>query len=224
MTRAALAAAAIVAALSVSRASAQEPPRGRVEAGAGVTWMGSASAGSAEAAETTPSGGISPIFRTAGTLTGAAGLRAHAAVRLTRAIEAEAVASYTKPTLEVSVSNDIENAAPVVARETVTQYVVGGGALWYVPLRRMSGRLRPFVAGHAAYLRQLHESATLAATGQSYQIGGGVKYFVPVQRRSLVKGVGIRGDAGVAARRKGVLFDERVRFAPIVAASAFVRF
>lgn len=213
-----------MAVIGGSTASAQTVPAGRLELGGGVIWIGSASVGSSDAAESTPSGGLSPIFKTSSTLNGAGGLRIHAGFRLTRSIDLEALASFSKPTLETAATGDIENAPNVTASETVKQYIIGGGVLWYVPVKSMSSRLRPFVGGHAAYLRQLHESDTLAVTGQSYEIGGGVKYFVPVQRRSRVKGYGVRGDAGVAARRNGVFFDTTTRFAPTVAGSIFIRF
>jgi hypothetical protein len=215
-------AAAIVLGAAAS-AFAQDPSPGRFELGGGLVWTGSASAGSSNATESTSSGGSSTIFNTSTRLTGVPGIRIHAGVRVTRALDVEALASYSKPTLETSVSSDIENASAVTATESVTQYVVGGGVLWYLPASGAS-RLRLFAAGHAAYLRQLHESHTLAATGQSYQVGGGVKWMVPLQRKSWIKAFGVRADGGVAARRKGVFFDDTARFSPVVAASLGVRF
>jgi hypothetical protein len=215
---------AMFMALGAARASAQPPVAGRIEAGGGLVWLGSASTGSRDATESTASGGTSAIFTTAGRVAGAPGVRVHAAFRVTDRIELEAVGSRTRPAFEVNVSGDIEQAAPVTARETLTQYLVGGGVLWYVPLHQMSGRLRPFVAGHAAYLRQLHESDTLAVAGQSYQLGGGVKYIVPRQAKSLLKGYGVRADVGVAARRKGVFFESSARFSPVLGVELIVRF
>jgi hypothetical protein len=188
-----------------------------------VTWLGSASSGSVDATESTSTGGVSTIFKTSTMLGSAVGFRLHAAFRVTHTLEIEGQTSFSKPSLESTVSNDIENAAPVVAAETIKQYVIGGGVLWYVPAKTPA-RLKPFVAGQIAYLRQLHEGDTLAVTGHSYQLGGGIKYFVSLQRKSWIKGYGARGDIGVAARAKGVFFDNTTRFSPAVTASLFTRF
>jgi hypothetical protein len=208
---------------AAASASAQDRLPGRFEVGGGVVWTGSASAGSSDAAESTSSGGSSTIFSTSTRLAGVAGIRIHAAVRVARAVDVEALATYSKPTLQTNVSGDIENASAVTATESVTQYMVGGGVLWYLPTPPTS-RLRLFAAGYGAYLRQLHESNTLAATGQSYQIGGGIKWMVPLQRKSWIKAFGFRADAGAVARRKGVFFNDTARFSPIAAASLAVRF
>jgi hypothetical protein len=211
--------------LAVPGASAQDIFRGRVEVGGGVVWTGSAPAGSSNATETTPSGGSSTIFNTSSTLTAVPGVRVHAAVRMTRSVDLEALAAYGKPKLETSVSGDIEGASAVTASETITEYVIGGGVVWYLPLvRSAEDRLRPFVAGSVSYLRQLHEDATLAVTGESYRAGGGVKYLVPVRRKSWLKAYGFRAEAGIAARHKGVFFDPATRFSPTVEASLVVRF
>lgn len=202
---------------------AQSVPPGRVEVGGGVTWLGSASGESIDATESTSTGGLSTIFKTSTMLGSAVGFRLHAAFRVTHTLEIEGQTAFSKPSLESTVSNDIENAAPVVAAETIKQYVIGGGVLWYVPVRTPA-HLKPFVAGQVAYLRQLHEGDTLAVTGHSYQLGGGIKYFVPLQHSSWFKGYGVRGDIGVAARAKGVFFDDATRFSPVVAASLFARF
>lgn len=223
MTRAAVLLALMAVLPGVRRVSAQDAAPGRVAIGAALVWMGSASAGSADAAESTGSGGSSAIFSTTSTLAGASGVRLTAGVRATRAIELEGFASYTKPALEIAVSSDIENAAPTTARETVRQYIIGGGVLWTVPKLRAGDRVRVFVGAHAAYLRQLHEGNTLAVTGQSYDAGGGVKYLVPLRRR-WPRAYGVRGDVGIAARTKGVFFDSRTRFSPTAAAAFVVRF
>jgi hypothetical protein len=223
VNRAASVAAAAFILATAGSASAQDPLPGRFEVGGGLAWIGSASAGSNDATESTASGGSSTIFSTSTRLAGVPGIRIHVAVRVTRALDVEGLATYSKPSLETSVSNDIEHASAVTATESVTQYVIGGGVLWYLPALRAS-RLRLFAAGHAAYLRQLHESDTLAATGQSYQVAGGVKWMVPLRRKSWIKAFGIRADGGVAARRKGVFFNDTARFSPVAAASLAVRF
>src|SRR5215831_6247196 len=84
---------------------------GRLEVGGGVAWLGSASVGDVDATETTGSGGHSTIFKTSTSLTASAALRLNAGYRLSDAFEVEGLASFGKPKLKTSVTNDIENAS-----------------------------------------------------------------------------------------------------------------
>jgi hypothetical protein len=204
-------------------AAAQSPARGRIEVGAGVDWIGQATLGTSNATETTPAGTPSTLFSTTTDLTGAAGFRAYVGVRASSAFEFEGFASRSKPTLRTVISGDLEAPAPVTATDLITQYMFGGEVLWLLPIARGSSQLVPFVSGGAAYLRQLHEGATLAVNGQAYRLGGGVKYVFP-SGGGFVKGYGLRADAGVDMRVKGVAFDSSAHASPAVAGSAFIRF
>jgi len=215
---AALAACAFAVCASTARA---QDPNSRVDFGAGIRWAGHANLGSATATETTGSGSTSPLFSTSSELSGAAGFGVNIDVRVARRVEAVAIATFAKPTIHTTISNDIESSGSVTASETVKEYAFGGGALVYLP--RGNARLRPFAAGTVAYLRQLHESNTLVATGTAFQFGGGVKYLFG-SRRGRFKGLGVRAEAAVEGRRKGVAFDSRTLFSPVVAASLFARF
>ena len=199
---------------------------GRIEVGVGIEWLGQTSIGAIDATETTPTGSPAVLFSTSSVLAGAVGLHAHVGVRVTNALEAEVVASRAKPQLRTTITNDIEAMTPVVATDDITQYVIGGGILWYLPFRIGASGLLPFVDGSAAYLRQLHQGNTLVDTGQLYRVGGGVKYFFPrrTNAASWLKGYGIRGDAGLAVRLKGVAFDSSARYSPAATASIFMRF
>ena len=196
---------------------------GRFEVSGGVEWLGAASFGASDATETTPGGGSSPLFSTATTLEGAIGFQAAFGLRITDALEAQAIGAVSRPTLSTAISHDIEASGDVTATEKVQQYVVGGGVLWYLPVRT-SPSLAAFVTGNVAYLRQLHEVKTLVATGQLYRVSGGVKYLFASRPASRFKGYGMRAEAGFAARVDGVAFDSRARYSPWVAASIFARF
>jgi hypothetical protein len=215
--------ALIAVAALVVNANAQNPPPGRVEASGGVTWIGGTTLGSSDATETTPTGGTSRIFSTSSELGRSAGFGGRIDVRITRRVEAGVVGSYTKPAVRTTISSDIENSTIVTATETIKQYTIGAGGLLYLPAAIDSG-LRLFVAGTAAYMRQLHENDTLAVTGQLYQGGGGVKYFFPARQRSWLKAYGIRGDVALAARVKGVSFDNRTKYSPTLSLSLSARF
>jgi hypothetical protein len=120
-------------------------------------------------------------------------------------------------------AGDIEASGTVTATEDVRQYVIGGGALWYVPLQT-SPKLTPFVTGNVAYLRQLHETRTLVESGQLYRVSGGVKYLLKTRSGSSFKGYGLRAEGGFEARVKGVAFDSAAHYSPWMAASVFARF
>lgn len=222
MSRASIVAAVVMAAIP-ARAMAQNVPAGRVEVSAGVIAMGSISLGSADATETTPTGSTSTLFKTSTVLERVSGLNVRVGVRAWRRIEAEAFASITKPRLATTISNDVESGDTVTASEPIEQYVVGGGALWYLPVR-VGTRLAPFVGGGIAYLRQLHESNTVAVTGRVYEVGGGAKYFFLSRPSGRLNGLGVRADARIAARSRGVAFDSDIRYGPTLSASLFVRF
>ena len=155
----------VVAAGDVRPAAAQSVPAtgpGRLEVAIGALWIGHQTLGSNDANETTPGGSRLRIFSTASDLASVAGLEGRIAVRLIRSLEVEVEASYGTPQLKTTISNDIENAPPVTAIETVEQFTVGAGVVWYVPLRPWSSRLAPFVTAGGGHLRQMHEERTLS--------------------------------------------------------------
>lgn len=209
---------------SCTECLAQTSLPGRLEVGGGVAWLGSASVGEVDATESTGSGGQSTIFKTSTSLAASASLRLTAGYRLSEAFEVEGLASFGKPRLKTSVTSDVESASSITAEETLSEYVFGGGLLWYLPIREIPERVRIFVAGHAAYVRQLHEGNTLEESGQAYEIEGGLKVFLRRHAGSGVKAFGIRADAGLAARTRGVFFDDRARYSPVVTGELFVRF
>lgn len=217
--------AAMLTAVQVPLASAQTAlPPGRLELSAGFTWMGESNLGAVDANLTTGNSGTARFFSTSSTLGASTGLEARAGVRVWRALEAEAFVSYTKPVLSIDVSNDTEGAAPATAAETIRQYIVGGGALYYLPFHLAGGRLVTFISGSAAYLRQLHEGDTLAVTGRTYDGGIGAKYFLVSRPAGRLNAFGIRADARAQARVRGVALDDFAHFRPALSAAAFVRF
>lgn len=206
-----------------------QPFPGRLEVGVGVQQSGGSSFGSREAGLTTSTGGILRLFNTSTTLKGAPGVEGRIGFRLARRLDVEGFGAYSRPALDTFVSADIENAPAVDATESIKQYVVGGAALWYLNTRFGSPRLRPFVIGSAAYLRQLHDANTLAVTGQMFEAGVGVKYafvtrpVVPRAKTSLHV-LGIRAEARLQARRHGAAFDDGLNYGPTAAVGMFFRF
>ena len=215
-----------VSALQPSAADAQPASRepGRLDLSAGSLWIGRQLLGSTSANETTGAGGTFALFHASTDLASLSGLEGRVGVRVWRGIEAEVEASYGKPQLKVSISNDVENAAQVIAVETIQQITVGAGIVWSVPYRQWGGRLVPFLTAGAGYLRDVHEAQTLIDSGRYYQVGGGVKVLLVSRSRSFFKGLGVRADARAMVRSKGVAFDEAGHASPAIGASVFLRF
>lgn len=195
---------------------------GRFEIAAGPVWAGRESFGVSSATETSAAGGRFTLFQTSSTLLAVWGVEARVGVRLTRALEAEASSSYSRPTLRTNVSADVENGDALAVDDLVRQITLDGSIVLKLERWRF-GRGVPFVSAGAGYVRQIHESNTLVSTGQSYHVGGGAKYLL-MARDGRLKGIGIRGDVRALVRTKGVAFDKRAHVSPAVAASVFFGF
>jgi hypothetical protein len=195
----------------------------RVELGAGVLWIGQQPLGDKTVTETTSTGAPRTLFTSSSELAAAPGFAGRVGVRLTRSLVAEAESSYIKPQLRIALSNDVEGAASATAVETVEQFTIGGGALWYLPGVRTT-RVAPFATVGGGYLRQLHEQETFVETGRFFQFGGGASILLVSGRHFHSKGIGARVDARAVRRSGGVKFDGGSTMSPAVGVSAFVRF
>jgi hypothetical protein len=216
----------IAAADRTACAQAGAPSVPRFEAAAGAQFVGSSALGSREANLTTPTSGTLRLFTTTSTLRPAAGFEGRLGIRLSRQLDVEAFGAYAKPALRTRIANDLENAATTDASETVKQYVVGGGLLWYLSRKGESG-VRPFVMGGGAFLRQLHNADTYAVNGGQFEFGAGVKYPLATarsKRTNHVKTFGIRADGRVQMRMDGATFDGNAHYGPALSAMAFLRF
>lgn len=217
-----------VIALSVSlplHAAAQvvEPLGGQFELAIGAQWLGPTSIGTRDATLTTGGGGTFNLFKTSSSFVGTGGFDARLGVRLRPRLDVEAFGSYARPAIETAITNDVENAPSTRASESVKQYAVGGGIVWYVP-RIQSRRLRPFVIAAGAYVRQLHEGDTLAVNGGAVDLGGGVKYELYSRRVGRLHSAGLRADARLQTNVHGVTFTDGAHYRPVLTASAFLRY
>jgi hypothetical protein len=220
----------VVAALSgvhVPHARAQSSDGrlpGRFEFAVGPLWLGRTSFGTSDASETAADGGRFRLFSTSSELKSSSGLEARAGIRMTRALQAEAVAAYSMPVLTVRASGDVENGAPVSATESITQLTVQGALVAHLTAWHAGRGGVPFVTAGAGYLRQLHQSHTVVETGETYHLGGGVKYLFLSRGAARFKGVGVRAEVRAVAGTKGIAIDHRAHISPALAASIFVRF
>jgi hypothetical protein len=201
-----------------------DPPRPRFEVGIGSLSIGQQPLGTKAATETTGAGGSTPLFSTSSELASAVGMAGRIGVRLTRSLVAEAEASYLTPQLRVAISGDVEGAAAVTATETIQQFTIGGGMLWYVTNHWWTSRFEPFVIAGGGYLQQLHDPATLVESGHYYQFGGGATYLLVASPRLHTNGIGARADVRALVRSKGVALDGGGHASPAFGVSAFVRF
>ena len=197
---------------------------GRFEFAIGPLWLGRTSFGASDATETAAAGSRFRLFTTSTELHSASGLEARVGVKMTRALQAEAVAAYSAPVLTTSVSGDVENAAPVSVTEPITQLTVQGAVVAHLKAWHAGRGGVPFVTAGAGYLRQLHQGQTLVETGEMYHLGGGVKYLFLSRGAARFKGLGVRAEVRAIAGTKGIAIDHRAHISPALAASIFVRF
>lgn len=182
--------------------SREVPRAGTVEVGATATWITGRSLGTVTATETSNPGVTSNplgLFVTDAKVRPSVGIEGQVGVYLSPAVELEGTASFTRPVVSVHLSDDFESAADTTAEKTVTHYLIGGSALYHFG----RGRLKPFVFGGGAYLRQLEADAAAVQNGTELHAGGGIKYWFGQGRRRS----GLRIDARLSARNRSAGFD-----------------
>jgi len=197
-----LAPAALAAALLLPPAPASAQARRtsfpRVEVGGGGGVAGAVSLGARDANLLTNNAAGSPfrLFATATRLQPAAVVEVRLGYRATPRLTTEGRLTVGRPSLRVSLSADAENAAPVEAASTLTEYVIEGGATW-----RLAGDQRrwiPFASGGAGMARHVYDGRTLAETAVSGYAGAGTLYALGSAR------------VPAGARRSGLRFDVRL--------------
>lgn len=161
------------------------------------------------------------LFRASSEMTRAAGLEARAAWPLTASLAVEASGAYSRPGITVSIASDPEGPDVMLRDTRLSQYVLEGAIVWQLSRVRLGSRARPYVAGGAAYLRQLYDGHTRVETGQRYHVGAGVRYWLRGGHGGA-RDVGLRGEVRYAARRGGVEFEGATRRFPVVSAGVFV--
>jgi hypothetical protein len=186
-------------------------------------WDGGASFGSVNANEITASGAPAPLFATSSRLTGSAGIGVKVALRVAQLFEVEASGSYLRPSIETTVGSDVEGAAGSVLPDRLRQITIEGDVLYTVG-RWRGRRIRPFFAAGAGYLRQLHAGDTLAANGRVFDAGGGVRIPLGIRSGRRLSAYGVRGDARLLVRMKGVAIDASTHVSPSIAASLYAVF
>jgi hypothetical protein len=130
--------------------------------------------------------------------------------------------AYSRPSLETSVSADTEGAPAITIIERIDQYVIDAGVVIRLDEMRI-GRLVPYAAGGAGYLRQLHEGLTAVEQGHVYHLGGGLTREWTRDRR-VIRAAGLRVDARVNVLAGGISPGDRLVTQGTIAAGLFLRF
>ena len=120
-------------------------------------------------------------------------------------------------------SADTEGAASITIVERVDQYVIDAGIVIRLDEMRI-GRLTPYVAGGAGYLRQLHEGLTAIEQGHVYHLGGGLTRDVVTRNRGVIRAAGLRVDARVYFLSGGISLGNGVVTQGTMTGGLFFRF
>ena len=191
------------------------PRRGSVEVSGGGVYQGGKDLSNQAATLTrNPTTGADPLelFTADASLEPVFGGQFRIGYYLSRAMAIEGGVQYSRPRLEVSLSNDFESAPATVASESVTSYLFTGSLLYHFG---SGSKLKPFVLGGAGQVRDLYAGDELIETGVEYHAGGGIKSWFGSGRRKF----GIRIDALVSIRDGGVGAEEDRRTVPTAAFS-----
>ncbi len=124
----------------------------------------------------------------------------------------EGSAAYARRHLAFSISGDSEAPANDFEGESIQHYEFGGGVAWQLPWLK-TDRLRPFAAGGATYLRQLHQDRTLVETGTVIYGGVGTRYWLWGRPDSPLS-IGLRGDLRINVSRHAIDFEDEPRLYP----------
>lgn len=207
-------------------ASAQDLDH-RLTVAGGVVFSGGYAIGDGTASirESTTGGNPPPftLFHAESSFASAAGLEGRIGFALTPSLAIEGAVAWSKPHIDVTISEDVEGGDTSFDGETSAQYIVEVSVVWTLPFVRPGARFRPFAIAGGGYLRQLHEDNALVETGQIYHVGGGVQYLLRGADGS-VRPLGIRGDVRAYIRKDGIEFEDRVRVYPAVAGLVFFGF
>ncbi len=202
--------------------TAGQPRFGSLEAGVGAVSIGGIDFGEQRALEQrNPTTGSDPLllFVTSSRLDPVPGLQVRFGFYLSHNIVAEAGARYSRPALVTRITDDFEQAADTVARETLSQYVFDGSLVLHLA-RFGGGRFVPFVQAGAGQVRDLHQRGELVQTGTEYHGGGGVKFWFGGGSHRL----GIRGDVAASSRSGAFDLKAKRRTIPTAGASLIVLF
>jgi hypothetical protein len=142
---------------------------------------------------------------------------------MSRRVSIEGRLGYSRPSLATSVSADTEGAPAITVIERIDQYVIDAGVVIGLDEMRF-GRVVPYAAGGAGYLRQLHEGFTAIEQGHVYHLGGGLKRDLFTRDRRVIRAAGLRVDARVNFLSGGISLGDGIVTQGTLAAGLYLRF
>ena len=196
------------------------PRPGSTEIAVGGVWNFGTDFGAADATLTpNPSGGQTSfdLFSTETKLRSAPGALLLVGVYVTRSLAVEGGVQYARPTLEVRLTDDFENAPDVTATTPISQYLFTGSIVYH--FGRPGATTTPFIAGGAGHVRDVHAGNGLVETGLEYHGKAGVKLWFGRRQNN-----GLRIEGGISYRDGGFTLDEDHRVVPNASASYAYRF
>lgn len=195
----------------------------RVELGIGGGMAGGLSLGTrdAELLSNNTAGSPFRLFSSDARLAPAPVIEGRLGYRVTPRLMLEAAVTVGWPELTTSLTDDAESAPDVDATESVTEYVITGGAVWRFggPRRRWT----PFVSGGAGVARHVHDGGTLAENGVDVYGGGGVIYRLGSSRAATSR-TGLRLDGRLHVFSGGVAEGHGASPRGVLSGSMFVTF
>jgi hypothetical protein len=203
---------------SKTPAPSREPGRPHsFELTGSVLWFAPSSLGARDANLTSnnPAGSPYRLFTASGEFENAAGVEVRAGYRLTKRLAIEGGATFSRPGLTYTITNDVENPSTFTAPgEAMSQLFVDASLVFYLSARGLAGgRLQPFAEAGGGVLRQFHQEGSALSgyyatdSGQVYHVGGGARYSLRRMKSGPVTGYSLRFDARYYIRNGGFSFD-----------------
>lgn len=195
------------------------PRPGSAEIGGGGFWSGGQNLPASAATLTVnPTSGLPSfdLFEVDPTLDSAIGVLGTVGVYITRSLAIEGGVQFSRPKLNVRLTNDAEDAPDVTASTTITSYLFTGSLVYHFG---NAGRTVPFIAGGAGHIRDVHAGNEVVETGTEFHGKAGIKSWFG-RRRNF----GFRAEGGISVRDGGFSYDEDRRIVPSAAASLLYLF
>jgi hypothetical protein len=213
---------AVAIVISTALPASAQGRKGSWEVAPGIIWFAGTDLGSSAATLERPGGGEFELFRTSTSQEGAIGAAVAVSFQATPKLTIEVAFSYARPGIATRVTADAEDAPSITATAGLQQYLVEGGARWY--LTRSIGRFRPFLRAGGGYLRQLDDDAAHVETGRTIHAGAGLDRAFVDRAQGRLRRIGARLEGRVIGRSGGFDVEDKVRVGFAAGAAVFFGF
>lgn len=184
----------------------QVPSRQAVQVSFGAALGGPAVLGTAEATLVRPNGSALTLFRTETRFGVGAGGEVDVRGMLTRRAGIEVAGIWLRQPVRTRITDDYERAPSVTVTQSLYRLSVEAAGVLMVVRRPKTG---VFVRAGGGWMQEVADGATLAESGVTATVGLGMQYWFGRQPVGRATRVGVRLDARLLARSRGVAFDGR---------------